>query len=347
VAKRNGRALKHMLPVFRADPEVVRAAISRNPEAAQFAHASRRSELGMIQDTMHGEVQLKAELESQMKAAQEEAASTLALATTGGPRQVPLQALPSSRPTYTCMKLTKTVQFTAMSTMTANMGQSNYIAANSYLDRIPGFQRPQIDAVGLMWGAVGGIGMRFKAFASADMLNATPELLLTIEDSCKVLFAACCTTNVPEWWSASHFDQYSRQMYLSPTAGQIKLDAQTEVAAQAHPHWEKQIEDDRKALQDIPSVDRRPLPDNFALANAPLGGWPSLVQPTSTAPTTTSSGSITALSKGTKVRLTGLRAKNGVTGTLMQQFGDGKWKVKLDDGSGNALLRPGFFESLA
>ena len=31
-------------------------------------------------------------------------------------------------------KLTKTVHFTAMSTMTANMGQANYIAANAYMD---------------------------------------------------------------------------------------------------------------------------------------------------------------------------------------------------------------------
>eukprot|EP00439_Symbiodinium_sp_Y106_P059933 s727_g8.t2 len=284
VAKRNGKALKFMIPAFRADPDVVRAAITRDPQAAQYAHASRRAELGMIQDSMHGEVQLQAELESQKKAAQEEAASTLALATTAGPRQVPMQALPS-RPTYTCMKLQKTVQFTAMSTMTANMGQSNYIAANSYLDKIPGMQRPEIDAVGLMWGAVGGIGMRFKAFASEDILNATPELLLTIPDSCKVLCAACCTINPPEWFSASHFDKFSREMYLSPSAGQIKLEEQTtEVAAQAH--WEKHLEDDRKALQDMASVDRRPVPDNFALikapaqpalANAPLGGWPSLV----------------------------------------------------------------------
>mmetsp|Transcript_67460 Transcript_67460/g.160938 ORF Transcript_67460/g.160938 Transcript_67460/m.160938 type:complete len:731 (+) Transcript_67460:80-2272(+) len=345
VAKRNGKALKFMIPAFRADPDVVRAAITRDPQAAQYAHASRRAELGMIQDSMHGEVQLQAELESQKKAAQEEAASTLALATTAGPRQVPMQALPS-RPTYTCMKLQKTVQFTAMSTMTANMGQSNYIAANSYLDKIPGMQRPEVDAVGLMWGAVGGIGMRFKAFASEDILNATPELLLTIPDSCKVLCAACCTINPPEWFSASHFDKFSREMYLSPSAGQIKLEEQTtEVAAQAH--WEKHLEDDRKALQDLASVDRRPVPDNFALvkapaqpalANAPLGGWPSLV---SSPP---SSGGSVPLQKGTRVRLTGLRAKNGVCGTLAQQYGDGKWKVKLDDGSGNALLRPGFFE---
>ena len=42
-------------------------------------------------------------------------------------------------------------------------------------DKMAQFQRPEVDSVGLMWGAVGGIGMRWKAFASEDILNATPE----------------------------------------------------------------------------------------------------------------------------------------------------------------------------
>ena len=65
VAKRNGKALKFMLPIFRADPEVVRAAVSRDPQAAQFAHASRRAELGMIQESIYGEVQLKEDRQRQ------------------------------------------------------------------------------------------------------------------------------------------------------------------------------------------------------------------------------------------------------------------------------------------
>ncbi|CAJ1426835.1 unnamed protein product [Effrenium voratum] len=332
VAKRNGKALKFMLPIFRADPEVVRAAVSRDPQAAQFAHASRRAELGMIQESIHGEVQLKEELESQLKAAQEEASSvtTLAIAS-GGPRHLQAPSI-TGKAQYTCMKLTKTVHFTAMSTMTANMGQANYIAANAYMDKMAQFQRPEVDSVGLMWGAVGGIGMRWKAFASEDILNATPEALLTIGDSGKVLHIACCTMFPPEWFSASHFDEMTRAYYLQPTAGKIQLDLGDSSAQHAEAAVADREEADRKALQDLASVDRRPVPNNFA----PLGGWPSLVAPAKTPGT---------LQKGDKVRLTGLRAKNGVTGMLVQQFADGKWKVKLDDGSGNALLRPGFLES--
>ena len=324
VAKRNGKALKFMLPIFKADPDVVRAAITRDPQAAQFAHAARRAELGMTQESIMGETQLKEELQNQLKAAQEEASSVTTLAIAGGPRQVPVQAITGGMHS-TIMKLQKTVYFTAMSTMTANMGQANYIAANAYMDKIPAYQRPEVDAVGLMWGAVGGIGMRWKAFASEDVLNKTPEALLTIPDSSKVLHIACCTMSPPEWFSASHFDEMTRGYYLSPSAGQIKLEV-SETAAQS---WEKenQVEVDRKALEDLPTIDRRPVPNNFA--NAPLGGWPSLVKSSPVASTMTM-----PLQKGSKVRLTGLRAKNGVTGTLIQQFGDGKWKVKLDDGSG-------------
>ena len=319
VAKRNGKALKFMIPAFRADPDVVRAAVARDPQAAQYAHASRRSELGMIQEGVLGEVQMQAELESQLKAAQEEAAATLTLATVAPPRQVPFQALPE-RPKYTCMRLQKTVDFTAQSVMTANMGQSNYIAANSYLDRMPGLRRPEIDAVGLMWGAVGGIGMRWKAFASEDFLNATPELLLTIEDSCKVLWVAACTLFPPEWFNASHMaDQ--RPYFLTKTAGTIPLDISTDSAAAQV----QDVEADRRALQDLTDVDRRPLPGNNS---APLGGWPNLV----------------SAHEGAKIRLTGLRAKNGMTGTLLQRCDNGAWKVQLDDGSNNALLRPNNFE---
>merc|ERR1719491_1871247 len=75
---------------------------------------------------------------------------------------------------YRRYKLHKSVQFSAWSTMTGNLGQSNYTAANAALDKFPAHQRPEIDAVTLMWGAVGGIGMRWKAFASADVLNANP-----------------------------------------------------------------------------------------------------------------------------------------------------------------------------
>eukprot|EP00440_Ansanella_granifera_P057643 gb/GFBE01062494.1/.p1 GENE.gb/GFBE01062494.1/~~gb/GFBE01062494.1/.p1 ORF type:complete len:967 (+),score=258.36 gb/GFBE01062494.1/:1-2901(+) len=337
-AKRNGQTLKFMNSVFKADPDVVRTAVSRDPNAAQYAHASRRSEMG-VAEALYGEEQMKEEIQNQLKAAQEEAASTTALAVAGGPRQVPLQVI-QDRAQYTCMKLQKTVHFTAMSVMFANMGQANYVAANSYLDKLPAFERPEIDCVGLMWGAVGNIGMRWKAFASQDFLNQTPEALLSIADSSKVLSLACCTIDPPEWFAAGHFDELSRQGLLTVTAGQIKLESTESSTTAAEVQWEQMHDADREALKDLAIVDRRPVPSNFIeeTASAPLGGWPSLVN---------GKAAEIPLVEGTKVRLTGLRAKNGLTGTLLQKFQDSKWKVRLDDGSGNALLREGFFEPIA
>ncbi|CAE8587620.1 unnamed protein product, partial [Polarella glacialis] len=353
VAKRNGETLRFMIPKFRADRSIVDAAVARNPQVANYAHSSRRSEMGVMEGGVHGEEQMKLEHKLQLKAAQAENRTVELVA--GGPRQtgVPL----SQQGQKPCvLKLQKTVQFSAMSTMAANMGQANYIAANSYLDKIPNFQRPEIDAVALMWGAVGNIGMRFKAFASADVLNATPEMLLSISDASKVLCVTCTRMDPPEWYSAAHFDEMTRQYFLQPQAGVIKQEGKVEAAfsapAEVHSSWaDDNLTRDRAALKDRTDVDRRPVPENHNAQSSfqsplgapsslgPLGGWPSLVRG--------SADSTVHLAEGTRVRLAGLRAKNGLTGVLVQQFGDGKWKVKLDDGSGNALLRSGFFEAIS
>ena len=167
-----------------------------------------------------------------------------------------------------------------------------------------------------MWGAVGGIGMRWKAFASEDFLNDVPDSLLSIEDCGKVLHCTAVYLYPPEWICAQRYDDQTKKAVLRPTAGQIPLDISTVSAAE--------VAD--TALQGLPDVDRRPVPGNFS--DSPLGGWPSLV------------------SEGAKVKLTGLRAKNGVTGIVMNCFDDGRWKVQLDDGSGSVLLRAHCFEVL-
>lgn len=347
MAKCNGKTLKYMLPKFKADIEIVRAAVTRDPSAAIHAHASRRAEMGMI-ESITGEAQMKEEYENQVKAAQEMASETTTLAI-GGPHHLPLQVVTGLKQSNTCMKLCKTVSFSAMSTMMGNMGQGNYVAANAYLDKLPGYQRPTIDCVALMWGAVGHIGMRFKAFASADVLNSTPEALLSIGDASKVLNITCCKQDPPEWYAAGHFDEFTRAAVLTPTAGQIGATQPSlmPVSAEVVADWDElAAARDKEALKDLPSVDRRPIPENLShieqedIYNAPLGGWPNLMNDLPAQPDL-------ELEEGTKVRLTGLRAKNGLTGTLMRKFADGKWKVKLDDGSGSALLRVDFFQAIA
>lgn len=68
------------------------------------------------------------------------------------------------------------LQYSACSNPMGNPGQSNYCAANHVLDVLTFGCRTSdklknFDACAIMWGAVGGIGMRWKAFASQDMLG--------------------------------------------------------------------------------------------------------------------------------------------------------------------------------
>merc|ERR1719401_1433631 len=47
VARHSGRTLQHMLPRFKADREVVTAAVGENVASALFAHTSRRQDMGI------------------------------------------------------------------------------------------------------------------------------------------------------------------------------------------------------------------------------------------------------------------------------------------------------------
>lgn len=265
------------------------------------------------------------------------------------------------------------------------MGQGNYIAANSWLDKIPFYERPEVDSVTLMWGAVGNIGMRWKAFASADFLNATPEALLSIDDARKVLCITCTKMDPPEWYAGSFFDEYSRQGMLHPTAGggtgggwrpgedsgvpgvhdygpapavggQSPVSKEWLVELKRDPDKEK---DDvgsrwaaiREAAGPMPLVSPNPLSGWAAILEAdaaaevarPLAAPdPSLVAPAPVvaAPATPQLPVV----PGARVELHGLGSKSGNTGLVLKSQGDGRWKVQLDDGSGDALLKECFLE---
>eukprot|EP00931_Biecheleriopsis_adriatica_P049912 TRINITY_DN28886_c0_g1_i1.p1 TRINITY_DN28886_c0_g1~~TRINITY_DN28886_c0_g1_i1.p1 ORF type:complete len:841 (+),score=209.10 TRINITY_DN28886_c0_g1_i1:83-2524(+) len=349
--RRNGLALQHMLPGFKADVKIVQEAVARSPGAASFAHTARRNEIIIDKTgTMYGEAQMQAEVESQARAAGAKASLCSAEALGFGIKhQLPvksmdeLQEQQDKEKSKTILKLHKTVHFTAQSTIFPNIGQCNKALTrrNSFLDKLPGCQRPEIEAVSIMWGAIGGIGMRLKAFASKDILNSTPDVLLSIKDASKALYCCCVGFNNPEWYAAAFHDEWTRQAILQPTAGQIKLERK-EAAKAAEAQWEELVDADRDALSQRRRVDRRPLPGNFADAeerSAPLGGWPGLQQTLVQLPT----GSALPLEEGTRVELHGLGSKSGLAGTLTQQCPDGKWKVRLDDGAGCALLRQEFF----
>merc|ERR1712032_446356 len=96
------------------------------------------------------------------------------------------------------------LMFSASSTPTGNMGQGNYTAGNAYMDALTWQARQDrglcSNPITMMWGAVAGIGMRWKAFATVDFLNQTPEVQFSIEESANVLLLAFAVKDIPEWW---------------------------------------------------------------------------------------------------------------------------------------------------
>jgi len=266
-----------------------------------------------------------------------------------GHRQMPWQEA-LGQLNYTTMKLSKQVGFSAGSTMMGNLGQGNYVAANAVNDIFPALNRPEIDSSTIMWGGVGGgIGMRWASFGSNDVLSFVEDGLLTIDDATKAVRFVCARMHPPPLVMPSKFDRETRATILTPTAGMIKLElpeAESEgaKAAELAGDWEGLAATrDREALKNLQTVDRRPLPLNMnsPLANSPLGGWPDLLNESHDLKAKGKMKSL--LQTGTRIVLTGVHGKNGMTGSLSQKFSDGKWKVQID-GVGSAILHEDSFE---
>jgi len=319
-AKRNGKVVRYMSGAFRADHDVAAAALSSDPQAAPLLHAARRSDL-------KGPDMYVGERPS---------------AGPGGKdwpvyMGVPLTAdAARAGLTYVTTKAQKYICFTAMSTITPNMGQANYIAANAYMDKLPFYSRPETDTVGIMWGTVGGMGMRFKAFGSQDFMNMTPDNLLSIDDCCKILHVVGTQMDTPEWFAANFFDEGGRNQVLAPTAGVIRGESAAVPAKAAAPApGDEKRQAESKAKQGEEDV-----------AAGPLGGWPRVAKAAlaggeliSGPPQLSEPGQ--GIYVGAAVVLTGIKnAMNGATGKLLQIYPEGKCRVSLNSGKGNALLRP-------
>mmetsp|Transcript_34329 Transcript_34329/g.77578 ORF Transcript_34329/g.77578 Transcript_34329/m.77578 type:complete len:774 (-) Transcript_34329:96-2417(-) len=339
VVSHSGAVLKYVPFQLQADREVAKVAVDNDATAIVYAHAAARADMDarLPWDSEMGLVSKKNAQES---------------AGVGGKQIYPegkaMAGLPLTKAAaqdhgvleWKKPKVQKIVQFSALSTMTANMGQANYVAGNSYLDKLPYFERPEVDAVTLMWGAVGNIGMRWKAFASADMLNSNPEALMHVDDAARVLNITTCKMDPPEWYAASYFDEWTRQSIIAPTAGMIKGEDYQPMSVTP---MKKSQEVNKSEADSQPSRTvevQKPEP-------GPLGGWPGLesyVEPAEEhVPVVREQAE---LSEGDHVRLRGLQSKNGQTGVLLRRLKDGKWKVKMDLDGDSALLKASYLELL-
>lgn len=335
-------ALQYLPERFRADREVVEAAVARDPDALIAAHAARRREpLG--------------------DDAREAANVSLVQAVHIGPRQLgnDLQGERCGGQNRT-LKLQKSVVFSALSTIMANMGQSNYIAANSFLDKMPAAQRPEVDSQCMMWGTIGGIGMRLKAFGSADFMLQQPDLLMTAREAAWVLHAICTNWGAPEWMGAQYIEIQAReamlQSSLSVPGGYLPSEAS--LAYPSIPEQSKAASG-RSATRDgapFGEPRSRALPHRI-LEGSPLGGWPAIAGATPAPVAAAAARSVDASAcaasakqeeptEGAMVRLVGLKSKSGLTGKVVKCYAEGRCRVALDGNKGSALLRPEYLEVL-
>jgi hypothetical protein len=319
-----GAALQYMPPKFKADPEIVQAAIANDPSAALSAHTSRRTDFNADAPWDSEQINKSVSLSMVTKTPPSSAVLT----------KFNAQINPVDPSYVYTMKCIKTVFFSGFGTVLGTIGQANYLAANSLLDRIHWTDKPDNEYSTLMWGGVGGqVGMRYKAFGSMDALNAAPENLLTMDDARRIL-QMVTTCGAPEWMAGSASDYWSRENMLRLSAGYGTGGGWKPPGEDAHVPLDKQlnVQGERKDLGVT-----KPKVDTAEIGQGPLGGW-------NFARSLVGEGAEEKLNleivEGARVMLTGLdlKRKNGTTGIVIKQMSNGRWKVKMDDDSGFALL---------
>jgi hypothetical protein len=218
------------------------------------------------------------------------------------------------------------LMFSALSTMLGNMGQTNYVASNQFMDAMTFFTRqirPDFKATTMMWGTVGHIGMRWKAFASADMIYKDPnadDIVMTPPQAQEVL-KTIFTGHLPEWFVANKFDKGMTE-YLAGGG------------PQSPPNLWEMIKKGSKGrgggsvVQEEGSFAEHLVPEEKPRA-ACVGK---------------------SAQEGRRVRLHSLSKNpemNGKKGTLMEELEDGIWIVRLDGNLGDKKLKLHNMKSLS
>mmetsp|Transcript_141338 Transcript_141338/g.260468 ORF Transcript_141338/g.260468 Transcript_141338/m.260468 type:complete len:603 (-) Transcript_141338:120-1928(-) len=209
------------------------------------------------------------------------------------------------------------LQFSALSSMMGNMGQGNYCAANNLLD-VMSFNarmtfRPNDMPCTMMWGAVTGIGMRWKAFASQDFLAKDENFaaMLIYYNEAQTGLGYILRGFAPEWVSVALFDPQTLAFIKSK------------------------------------EVVRHPDPWGFAKGKGlGRGGGLSFDNEDSSLDVYEKNSqqveSDEWLIPGRRVEICGLLKSpdlNGMKCTLVEEVDDEKWQVRLDGDLGDKLIK--------
>mmetsp|Transcript_36049 Transcript_36049/g.67052 ORF Transcript_36049/g.67052 Transcript_36049/m.67052 type:complete len:609 (-) Transcript_36049:168-1994(-) len=206
------------------------------------------------------------------------------------------------------------LQFSALSSFSGNMGQGNYCAANMVLDQMTFNKRisaaPNEMPLTMMWGAVTGIGMRWKAFASQDFLAKDENMAAMLIDYTEAMKGVGYILRgfAPEWVSVALFDVATTAFIKSK------------------------------------EVIRSPDPWGFAKGK---GGGLSFDKDDSNPEVYDKSSQevvdeVPWLSPGRRVEIRGLMKSpemNGMKCTLIEEVDDEKWQVRLDGDLGDKIIK--------
>jgi hypothetical protein len=193
------------------------------------------------------------------------------------------------------------------------------------------------EATTMMWGTVGHMGMRWKAFGSADMIYQTEGseddiVMLPFEAAIvlKTIFQGVC----PEWFVANKFDRGTEALFKAGGMPQRSM-------WRAETHGAVGIPDPGDpwgfGKGGGTQVQGHNLPAPLQSQSA---AEPSSSSSISVSKRATASGS-TAYA-GRRVRLHRLQKApemNGKKGTLIEEKEDGHWIVRLDGGLGDKILK--------
>merc|ERR1719327_1532139 len=223
--------------------------------------------------------------------------------------------------------------------MIGNVGQSNYCAANALLDAMT-FSMKQagpldFNPMTLMWGAVAGLGMRWKAFGEKDVLlqaENSAEIMLDWREAKEVLTMMIIGVG-PEWVMANKADEITRQYMTAPNpsilgkasdpwrlgkgGGELSRDAS----------WEY-LHSGAESPDEIATIPSSASRDWQRLRHPKTNG--SRIRPRSASKNAW-------LFEGRRVQTYGLERSphmNNIKGTLIAEVEEGRWQIRLDGDHG-------------